>query len=70
MSDVLHDLTLLYMKHSLNLSEMSKPEDYGRIYFESYLKIKDGYTSAKREYSASRPSIGPTFYGVSKNDNY
>ncbi|CAJ1000982.1 hypothetical protein [Brevibacillus aydinogluensis] len=45
--EIIHDLTILYMKNSVKLADYSTPEDYARIYLENYYKIQKAFTESK-----------------------
>jgi hypothetical protein len=47
MSDPIHDLTVLYLKNSVKLSELTSPEEYVRVYLESYYRIKTEISQTK-----------------------
>lgn len=46
-SDLYHELTVLFMKNSVKLSDYTAPEDYARIYLENYYRIKKAFAETK-----------------------
>lgn len=61
---MLHDLTILYMKNSLNLSDYKAPDDYARIYFQTSLAIREGYNKTYNSWKETNPSSGPRVRGI------
>ncbi|GIO06261.1 hypothetical protein J31TS6_22890 [Brevibacillus reuszeri] len=47
MDEKIHELTILYMKNSVKLSDYQSPEDYSRIYLENYYRIKNEFSVSK-----------------------
>lgn len=58
MNTVIHDLTILYMNNSMNLSDIKDPSEYAQIYDETYSKIKLELKelAPKKQSSNSRPN--------------
>ncbi|QHZ55781.1 hypothetical protein M655_009070 [Brevibacillus sp. NSP2.1] len=47
MDETIRELTILYMKNSVKLSDYQSPEDYARIYLENYYRIKNELSASK-----------------------
>lgn len=46
-NNIYHELTIMFMKNSVNLTDYTAPEDYARLYLESYYKIKKAFAESK-----------------------